>query len=143
MGELMENMNKAEYLAFLSVPARCAKLATVREDGRPHVVPVWFTLDGEHVIFTAGHTSVKVTNILRDGRVAICVDEDSPPFHYVLLEGRAEVLDDSVEAARYWGAIIGGRYMGLERADEFGRRAEGEWVMRMIPEKIIAYKNVV
>ena len=139
----MENMSKAEYLAFLSVPARCAKLATVREDGRPHVVPVWFTLDGEHVIFTAGHTSVKVRNILRDGRVAICVDEDSPPFHYVLLEGRAEVLDDSVEAARYWGAIIGGRYMGLERAEEFGRRAEGEWVMRMIPEKVIAYKNVV
>jgi PPOX class probable F420-dependent enzyme len=139
----MENMSKVEYIAFLSAPARCAKLATVREDGRPHVVPVWFTLDGEHVIFTAGHTSVKVKNILRDGRVAICVDDDSPPFHYVLLEGRAEVLDDSVEAARYWGAIIGGRYMGLERAEEFGRRAEGEWVMRMIPEKVIAYKNVV
>ena len=139
----MEKMSKAEYIAFLRAPARCAKLATVREDGSPHVVPVWFTLDGEHVIFTAGHTSVKVKNILRDGRVAICVDDDSPPFHYVLLEGRAEVLDDSVEAARYWGAIIGGRYMGLERAEEFGRRAEGEWVMRMIPEKVIAYKNVV
>ena len=139
----MENMSKAEYIAFLSAPARCAKLATVRADGRPHVVPVWFTLDGEHVIFTAGHTSVKVKNILRDGRVAIRVDEDSPPFHYVLLEGRAEVLDVSVEAARYWGAIIGGRYMGMERAEEFGRRAEGEWVMRMIPEKVIAYKNVV
>ena len=104
----MENMSKVEYIAFLSAPARCAKLATVREDGRPHVVPVWFTLDGEHVIFTAGHTSVKVKNILRDGRVAICVDDDSPPFHYVLLEGRAEVLDDSVEAARYWGASLAG-----------------------------------
>jgi hypothetical protein len=61
----------------------------------------------------------------------------------VLLEGRAKVLDSSVDAARYWGAIIGGRYMGMERAEEFGRRAEGEWVMRMIPEKVIAYKNVV
>jgi len=139
----MEKMSKAEYLAFLSTPARCAKLGTVRADGRPHVVPVWFTLDGEHVIFTAGHTSVKVKNILRDGRVAICVDADAPPFHYVLLEGRAEVLDPSAEAARYWGAIIGGRYMGRERAEEFGRRAEGEWVLRMIPEKVIAYKNVV
>jgi PPOX class probable F420-dependent enzyme len=143
MGDLMEEMSKAEYIAFLSSPARCAKLATVREDGRPHVVPVWFTLDGEHVIFTAGPTSVKVKNILRDGRVAICVDEDTPPFHYVLLEGRAAVLDSSVEAAHDWGAIIGGRYMGMERAEEFGLRAEGEWVMRMIPEKVIAYKNVV
>lgn len=139
----METMSKAEYLAFLSAPARCAKLATVRADGSPHVVPVWFILDGEHLIFTAGHTSVKVKNILRDGRVAICVDEDTPPFHYVLLEGRLEVLDKSVEAAHSWGAKIGGRYMGAERAEEFGKRAEGEWVLRMVPDKVIAYKNVV
>ena len=139
----METMSKTEYLAFLSAPARCAKLATVRADGSPHVVPVWFLLDGEHLIFTAGPASVKVKNILRNGRVAICVDEDTPPFHYVLLEGRAEVLDSSVETAHYWGALIGGRYMGTERAEEFGTRAEGEWVLRMIPEKVIAYKNVV
>ena len=139
----METMTKAEYVAFLSAPARCAKLATVRADGSPHVVPVWFILDVEHLIFTAGHTSVKVKNILRDGRVAICVDEDTPPFHYVLLEGRAEILDDSAEAAHYWGALIGGRYMGTERAEEFGKRAEGEWVLRMVPDKVIAYKNVV
>jgi len=141
----MEKMTQAEYMAFLSTPARCAKLATVREDGSPHVVPVWFTLHGNDLIFTAGCASVKVKNILRDGRVAICVDEDTPPFHYVLLEGRAEVLDSTVEAARHWGTIIGGKYMGVDRAEEFGRRygVEGEWVMRMIPEKVIAYKNVV
>ena len=141
----MEKMTKAEYMAFLTSPARCAKLATVREDGSPHVVPVWFTLDGDDLIFTAGCASTKVKNILRDGRVAICVDEDTPPFHYVLLEGRAEVLDPSVEAAYHWGSIIGGKYMGAERSEEFGRRygVEGEWVMRMTPKKIIAYKNVV
>jgi PPOX class probable F420-dependent enzyme len=141
----MEKMSKTEYLAFLSNHARCAKLATVCEDGRPHVVPVWFTLHNEEIIFTAGYKSVKVKNILRDGRVAICVDEDTPPFHYVLLEGRAELLNSSVEAARHWGAIIGGRYMGLDRAEEFGRRygVEGEWVMRMIPDKVIGYRNIV
>jgi PPOX class probable F420-dependent enzyme len=139
----MEKMSKAEYTAFLDAPPRCAKLATIRADGSPHVVPVWFIFDGEQLIFTAGPASVKVKNILRDGRAAICVDEDTPPFHYVLLEGQVEVMDPSVEGARHWGAIIGGRYMGMERTDEFGRRAEGEWVMRMIPEKVIAYKNVV
>jgi PPOX class probable F420-dependent enzyme len=139
----MEDMTKAEYTAFLDSPPRCANLATVRADGSPHVVPVWFIFDGEQLIFTSGPTSVKVKNILRDGRVAICVDEDTPPFHYVLLEGRVEVLDSSAEAAHHWGAIIGGRYMGPERAEEFGRRAEGEWVLQMIPEKVIAYKNVV
>jgi hypothetical protein len=50
-----------------------------------------------------------------------------------------------VEAARHWGTIIGGKYMGADRAEEFGRHygLEGEWVMRMIPEKVVAYKNVV
>ena len=49
----MEKMSKDEFVASLSAPARCAKLATICEDGRPHVVPVWFTLNGELVIFTA------------------------------------------------------------------------------------------
>lgn len=140
----METMTKAEYLSFLNAPARCGKIATVREDGRPHVVPIWFILDGETLIFTAWHTSVKMKNILRDGRVAICVDHDQPPFHYVLLEGRVELLDASPEASRHWATIIGGRYMGADRADEFGKRngIDGEWVMRMIPDRVTAYKNV-
>ncbi len=141
----MEKMSKAEYLAFLDAPARCGKLATVRADGRPHLVPIWFIQDGENVIFTAWRTSVKVNNILRDGRVALCVDEDKPPYHYVVLEGHAEVLDTSSDATRYWATRIGGRYMGSDRAEEFGVRyaLEGEWVLRMIPDKVIAYKNVI
>ena len=47
MEDLMEKMSKTEYIAFLGAPARCTKLATIREDGRPHVVPVWFTLDAD------------------------------------------------------------------------------------------------
>jgi PPOX class probable F420-dependent enzyme len=141
----MEKMSKAEYMAFLSTPARCGKLATVREDGRPHVVPIWFTLDGENVIFSAPPTSIKVKNILRDGRVALCVDDDKPPFHFVTLEGRAEVLDSSAEGCRYWTTRISGRYMGEDRAEEFASQyvAVGEWVMRLVPENVIAYKDVV
>jgi hypothetical protein len=77
--------------------------------------------------------------------VAVCVDEDAPPFHYVLLEGRADLLNSSEEAAHHWGTIIGGRYLGRDRAEEFGRRygVDGGWVMRMIPDKVIAYKNIV
>ena len=140
----METMTKAEYMAFLNDTPRCGKIATVRADGRPHVVPIWFMMEGEKLIFTAWHTSVKVKNILRDSRVAICVDEDQPPFHYVVLEGHVTVLDKSLEASRHHATIIGGRYMGADKAEEFGRRngKEGEWVMQMIPDKIIAHKNV-
>jgi PPOX class probable F420-dependent enzyme len=141
----MEKMSKAEYMAFLTTPARCGKLATVRADSRPHVVPVWFALDGEDLIFTAARTSIKVKNIQRDPHVAMCIDEDHAPFHYVVIEGVAKVETTSIEGCRQWATIISRRYMGEDRAEEFGRRyaLEGEWVFRIVAEHVIAYKNVV
>ena len=66
---------------------RTAKLATVRADGRPHVAPVWFDLDGDEIVFTTGKDSVKGKNILRDPRVMISVDDENPPFAFVFIEG--------------------------------------------------------
>ncbi|TMD44650.1 MAG: PPOX class F420-dependent enzyme, partial [Chloroflexi bacterium] len=42
----------AEQRAFLLEGTRTGKLATVRKDGRPHVVPIWFHLDGNTLVFT-------------------------------------------------------------------------------------------
>ncbi len=41
-----------EYESFLLDRPRTAKLATVRDDMRPPIVPVWFDLDGDDFIFT-------------------------------------------------------------------------------------------
>ena len=62
----MQDMALAEYRSFLLEKARTAKLATVRKDGWPHVVPVWFDLDGDDFIFTTWHKSVKAASIRRD-----------------------------------------------------------------------------
>src|SRR5258705_232539 len=48
-----------EVQRFLAYGTRTAKLATIRADGRPHVVPVWFVLDGDDIVFTTGTTTVK------------------------------------------------------------------------------------
>ncbi len=48
----MQDMTPDEYESFLLDRPRTAKLATVRDDGRPHIVPVWFDLDGDGFIFT-------------------------------------------------------------------------------------------
>lgn len=141
----MEAMSKEEVQAFLESPARSGNLATVRIDGRPHVVPIWFAPEGDRLIFTAWHTSVKVQNILRDGRVALCIDHDAPPYHYVIVEGRAAVLERSLEAIQYWTRRIAARYVGEERADAViaSYAIEGEWVFALTPEKVIAHKDVV
>jgi hypothetical protein len=76
----MRNLTTAEALAFLTARPRSAKLATVRADGRPHVAPVWFALDGEVIVFTTWRTTVKAANLRRDPRVALCIDDDAPPL---------------------------------------------------------------
>ena len=141
----MESMTKEEWQAFLDAPARSATIATVREDGRPHAAVIWFEREGERIIFTSWYTSVKVKNILRDGRISLLIDHDEAPWDYVILEGRATLIDKSAEGSKFWTTRIAARYVGEERAEEVTAEyaVEGEWVFEMIPEKVIAHKNVV
>lgn len=135
----MHEMSDDERRAFLLEGTRTGKLATIRRDGRPHVVPIWFLLDGDEVLLTTGADTVKGRNILRDPRVCLCVDDEDPPFAYVMVEGEAEVTEDPDELLR-WATRLGGRYMGADRAEEFGRRnaVEGELLVRIRPTKTLA-----
>jgi PPOX class probable F420-dependent enzyme len=134
----MHEMSVEERRAFLLEGTRTGKLATVRADGRPHVVPIWFVLDGDDVVLTTGAATVKGRNIGRDPRVSLCVDDENPPFSFVTVEGEASVSEDPDELLR-WATRLGGRYMGAERAEEYGRRnaVEGELLVRLRPTKII------
>src|SRR5205823_11101297 len=83
-----------EQRAFLLYGTRTGKLATVRKDGRPHVVPIWFTLDGDTIVFTTGEQSVKAANIRRDSRICLCVDDETAPYAYIMVEGTATLSTD-------------------------------------------------
>lgn len=139
----MQKMTPAEIRAFLTHGTRTGKLATVRANGRPHVAPIWFVLDGDDLIFTTWHSSVKGQNIQRDPFVTLCVDEEAPPFAFVIIEGSVTTSADPDELLQ-WATRIGGRYMGQEQAEAFGRRngVPGELLVRLTPSKIIAQKDV-
>jgi PPOX class probable F420-dependent enzyme len=141
-------MTADERRGFLLQGTRTAKLATVRPDGRPHIAPIWFVLDqtaggGDVVVFTTGAGTVKGRAIRRDPRVALLVDDETPPFAYVLVEGTAEVSED-LDRMLEWATRIGARYMGDDRAAEFGRRnaAPGELLVRVTPTKILAHADI-
>lgn len=137
-------MTEEEWRAFLRAPVRPAMLATTRKDGRPHVAPIWYDIDDDGaIVFTTGQDTLKGKSIRRDGRVALCVQDDRPPFSFVMVEGRATVVED-LEAVRSWAARIGGRYMGIERAQEYGARngVPGELLVRVMPEKVVAKKDI-
>jgi PPOX class probable F420-dependent enzyme len=138
-------MTDDEIRAFLTaLPARTAKLATVRADGRPHVAPVWYDVDDDGALFfNTGSQTVKGRNLLRDARVAICVDDERPPFSFVTLEGGVQIIED-LDEVRHWAERIGGRYMGADRAAEFGARngVEGELLIRFQPEAVHSAANL-
>jgi PPOX class probable F420-dependent enzyme len=136
----MHEMSEAEYRAFMTGQARTAKLGTTRADGRPHVAPVWFDLDDDGtVVFTTGADSLKGKALRRDPRVCLCVDDDTPPFSFVIVEGTAEISED-LDALQEWATRIGGRYMGTDVAEAFGKRnaVPGELLVRITPAKVIA-----
>ena len=139
----MRTLTNAEARAFLLDRPRTAKLATVRADGRPHVAPVWFDLDGETIVFTTWHATVKAANIRHDPRVCLCVDDDRPPFSFVIIEGTATLVDD-LDALRIWATRIAGRYMGQNLAASYGQRngVPGELLVRVTPTRIVAQANI-
>ena len=140
---MAQRMTEEEYREFMLAHPRTAILATVRADGRPHVAPIWFELDDDTLIFTTGESTVKGRNMLRDPRVSLCIDEEEPPFHFVVIEGTSELTAGDPDLL-YWATRLGGRYMGADRADEYGRRnaVEGELLVRVTPQKIVAFKNI-
>ena len=139
----MQTMTSEEIRAFLLEGTRTAALATVRADGRPHVAPIWFTLDGDDLLFNTGASTVKGANLGRDDRVALMVDDQEPPFAFVSIEGNATLSDD-LDVMRYWATRIAARYMGDDQAEAYGKRnaVPGELLVRVTPTKIVAFKGV-
>lgn len=128
-----------EVRAFLTAGSRTGKLGWVAADGRPLVAPVWFVVDGSDLLFTTERGSAKGKAVARDPRLAVCVDSEVPPFGFVQVQGVASVSEEPEELL-HWATVIGGRYMGRERAEEFGRRngVPGELLVRLRPTKVLA-----
>lgn len=139
----MRKMRAEEFRVFVSSGHRTGKFATVAADGAPMIAPVWFVLDGEDFVFTTGGDSAKVRNLRRNPRASLCVSDDEPPFAYAEIRGEVTLSDDLDEVVRV-ATAAGGRYMGPEKAEEFGKRngVPGELVVRLHPDKVIAHADI-
>ncbi|MFC0556169.1 PPOX class F420-dependent oxidoreductase [Planotetraspora thailandica] len=139
----METMTDAEWRDFVMTGTRTGKLAVTRADGRPHVTPVWFVLDGDDVVFTTSETGVKGRALARDPRAAMSVDDDRPPYSFVVIEGEVTLSSD-LDDLLCWATVLGGRYMGAGRAEEFGERngVPGELLVRLHADRVIAQRGL-
>jgi PPOX class probable F420-dependent enzyme len=139
----LPRMTETEWKQFVSTGTRTGKLATTRRDGRPHVMPIWFVLDGEDLVFNTGAETVKGRSLRRTGWASLCVDDDRPPFSFVTVSGPVAISTDPDELLA-WATRIAARYMGEERAPEFGRRnaVAGELLLRLRAEQVVALSRV-
>jgi PPOX class probable F420-dependent enzyme len=139
----MARMTDDEAYAFVASAPRTGKLATVRADGTPHVAPVWVAVDGRALVFNTNESTIKGRTLRRDPRAAICFDDERPPFAYATFTGTVEIVED-LDEVRRWAAVIGGRYMGEDRAEEFGARngVPGELLVRLLPRSIVGFGDV-
>lgn len=139
----MASMSDTRVREFLGHGTRTGKLAYTAADGRALVAPIWFVLEGDELVFTTGTDTAKGAAIARDPRVTLCVDLQQPPYAFVQAQGEAVTSTDLDEMRRVATAIAG-RYMGADRAEEFGRRnaVEGELLVRLRPAKILAEFDV-
>ena len=128
-----------EVQEFLLAGTRTGKLGYTAADGRPLIAPVWITIDDGDIVFCTGADTAKGKALQRDPRVVVCVDLEEPPYAFVQVQGTVELFHEVAEARRV-STIVGGRYMGSDRAEEFGARngVPGEMTVRVKATKIIA-----
>jgi PPOX class probable F420-dependent enzyme len=151
----MASMSEKEIRRFLMQGTFTGKLATIKKDGSSHIVPVWFVLESsdkngsddreeDDIIFTTNGSSVKAKNIERDKRVSICVDDQTPPFSFVIVYGTAKIYNYRQNELFRFATKIARRYMGKEDAENYGRRnsTEGEVLVRIKAKRIIAEKDI-
>ena len=128
-----------DVIAFLSEGTKTAKLGYTASDGRrsPRLPSgSWWT--------TASwpSTPAKSPRIglasARDPRAVICVDDDRPPYSFVQVQGTVSISEDPADLLDI-ATRAGGRYMGADRAEEYGRRngVPGELVVRLRPTKVL------
>lgn len=137
-------MTKDEIRNFLLQGTLTGKLGTINKNGTPHVVPIWYTVDEEdNIVFNTAAKSVKAKNIRRDNRVRLCVDDQTPLFSFVVIDGIAQIERGQTSEIYKWAKILAARYMGDDKSEEYGKRnsGEGEILVRIKPIKIVGQKD--
>lgn len=139
----MRPMSPEQVVEFMTTGSRTGKLALVRKDGSPTVTPVWFDVDAEtgDVVFMTGKDSAKAKMLRREPRVSICVDVMEMPYDFARIDGVATITEyaDDPAAIRHWATETCRRFVGDDRAEEFGARNGGddEILVRVTPTKYV------
>jgi PPOX class probable F420-dependent enzyme len=110
------------------------QVATTREDGSPHVTPVWVDHDGEHIVLNTAEGRDWPANARRSGKVALNVLNLENPYEYVYVQGT--VAEEMTDGADEHIDKLAKKYMDV---DEYPFRKDDETrlIIKVWPDKII------
>jgi PPOX class probable F420-dependent enzyme len=115
-------------LALLKEP-QLAHVATVDEDGSPHVTPVWVDTDGKYILFNTAKGRVKYLNIARNPVVAVSIVDKDDDYRTLWVKGTAEFIykgaDEHIDR-------MAKKYLGQDRYP-FRQPGEERVIVRITP----------
>jgi len=127
------------WRSFVTEGTRLAHVALTRRDGRPHVTPVCFILDGDELAFALSPGSVKGKSLARDRRIAVCVSDERQPYGFVSIEGHARISAEP-DQIRHVAMGIAERYYPAQPAEGIAESfvQEGFTAVRISITNVIA-----
>lgn len=137
-------MTPEELSAFLDRehPALLGVVATLRADGSPQAVPVWYRWTGQAVTVWSDVERIWVKNIRRDPRVAFSAQEEGAPYAAVLMRGLAEVETGESESVRAEILAITRRYVPADEVEPYvARWASIRTIVTIRPETITSWTS--
>jgi PPOX class probable F420-dependent enzyme len=136
-------MTRDQMIDFLAEGTRTGKLATASPSGAPHVAPVWFVVDGDELVFTTGHDTVKGRHLRANPRAGLSADIEAYPFTFVTVRGPVSVQQHAPDLL-HWATRIAERYVPAGRAEEYGRRnaVPEEMLCRLRVASAVGYADI-
>ncbi len=131
-----------------------ARLATLKPDGSPYVMPVWYQWDGEALYFVGRQRALWCEYIKADGRVSVVIDAPhSDPgesgqameIPKVYMEGTATVEEEPNVGGR-WVQVaeqMSYRYLGPNGPTYLvSTIQQPRWLIKLVPTTIKTWKGV-
>ncbi len=129
-------MTEDERTAFLT-DVRVGVLAIERPGKGPLAHPIWYVYDGTDVLITMEATSAKATLLRRAGRATMVVQDETPPYRYVSLEGPVTIAP-AQDGDGYDLREVAIRYLGPEAGQQYADEVGGSFdavTIRLHPER--------
>jgi PPOX class probable F420-dependent enzyme len=138
-------MTEAEIAEFLA-PPRNLQVATINQDGTPHLVTMYYAVIDGKIVFWTYRKSQKVLNLRRDPRITVLVEDGKEygELRGVQITGRATLSEDH-DAVMAVGERLFVRYFGDDLDDAARAGVEASAAKRVSitvePDRIVSWDH--